>query len=1311
MPKQPIQEVFSQGLVTSRPAHMLAQGELVRADHCVYRENNIALQRAPDHNAYSLSSPAILGTNTINGILMGNFEAEEYPDQLICRAGNDLFSSNITGLTNNTFELITSPGRVLGTFSATPRISAVNIASSATTITPAVTGGFDGIAVVGRAIYTQKAFPLGQTTLITNVTESGGHVTSITVNIPAVVEETSPFVYFAPKCDLGTSRVTSTSIGFSVIPTSEEIMVKSAQLTNCKNVSGANDLNRYYLEPATATQFNAYAAVGTRIAVEADGKTPNTNFKEYPKSLLVDPDSSNAVEVATVVHWDVGSGNVTRLYLDKKIVYYADPTLLHTDLKVTFVGKTNNIAITAVEDVVEEGSNTPVYSSCYFNWFPPVGQQPLVFSGGLARNYTYTGENSFDGMSWDGTMFLWDGVNTTRRLEYRARKVFNGEDVTPKSIVARPAGLLPVVSSPKVTVVSNNNSSEEAWNRNLPTGVYWLLVTEAYIPVKNQLDEIFNPLLANNLLESAYLASNNIAGSNETNITATDGNIPGQNSDPTKSPIVADASGHAGRPIPFGIGDVARNYITITLPAPRNDGTGGYMATHWCVYIAGGTNNYASPPPFSSFTRTHVEAMTRYTAGQVITLKDSQRDRIWGLDSEQHPGVRWTPVHVKGFPNSFIENAPGTIQVPDYRSTDTVQDKAHSRWNTQWVYTALSGAPNKNSPGAGGHADFVISDVKSGVYAQYSITGIRVGLFFFTAWGRGNNGSAYTVDVGTLSSQTYNYTEHRAQQHEIVNYGGVNDTWGLNQTDDWASFRVRVSKMGSSGDAGISILAPVVTIYYATTTINFNGPAYRCVTYRSQVGAVDISDPSTLPPPRATMGDSFQGSLVLNDTTNPSFIRYSLPDQPERFPQPYRMKMGTKRKGKITALKTYKQILIVGMERTIKRVNYLPKETDTDFTQGTGLSVEEISSTHGIVGPNAITDFDMPGMGPMIAYVSTIGLRMTNGSDSRALNTDVLLKDYIHPDHWSKCILKAFPNQKWLVLYYVPKDSTHGVLSKCFFYSYSEDHIKGGATIVLSGNPALTGPLPVTGPCDCFVTDACDIVINSSPQVATTDGDFIYIEDANSSVDLIPIQTVTGPDDATKVNRVNVPYIKTRDIFPAGFTQEANIGSVYLMHETKGNQYVVTGTTSTQGSTTLTFNSGWGGNPLKIGQRVIHGGWDSPPSVLSLDDEDGTSITVSAPAVRAFTGSATFDTGVVLVRVNAAQFSEDEVPILTEYRSTSVGVGQPFIMDATANRFSMEIIKTENPNTGDLNDLQEDVSIIGIVYHASPAGETNLHAN
>ena len=1294
MPKQPIQEIFSQGLVTSRPAHMLSSGEITRADHCVYRENNVALQRAPDHGYYSPSTPAILGTNTIAGILMGNFEAEDYPDQLICRAGDDLFSSSIVGASNNTFQPITSPGSVTGTFGATPIVECEM--DESTTVTVLTPGDANGIALIGRAIYSDTAFPQGQNTVITAVTEVDGNVTSFTVST-AAVETVTEDIYFAPKCALTDAYVFNESIGFVVRPQNADIQSTSSDIADCRHVAS----QVYQIKPPDAYPaiFNSYAVVGRKISVRTGAALDSPTALETA--------GGSAVESATIIKIETSGGNVIKLFMDCKLnASNASSDALH----VRFLQYFGTVVLTAVDDVVEEyGNNTPVYTSCYFNWFPAVGDNILVFSGGLARSYPNDPDNpsSFDGLSWDGTMFLWDGFNTTRRLEYRNRVSFIPDVNLDKAIVARPAGLLPVTDAPILTVVTRAEGEEGGvWNSQLGKGIYWILVTEAYVPTKNQLDEVFNPLLVNNLLESAYLGATSVEG---------ESTVEGQNGDPTAAPIVADASAYAGRPVAFHISIPDRQYLSIKLPAPKNNGENGYMATHWFVYIGGTTTGYLSPPPLSSFTRTHVEAITTYMGGQIINLMDLQKNRVfntsdgWDTNHPEGFGATWDPIVVDGRTSQLWGHT-------DHKAP-------RNRERDDRVYEAYTGNTQKQKQGYNAAGDWIIGGggPLSGEYAGHVVSGIRIGILVYHVQIRDSTNqiwydsrlqtASYTIDCGTLTSKTY---EYKKRVHTGVwNYGGNGDTWGLTPADDWADFRVRLTLNGCgySGDTGTKyeIFCPVVTFYYTTTTVNFNGPAYRCVTYRSQVGAVDISDPSTLPPPRATMGDTFQGSLVLNDITNPSYIRYSLPDQPERFPQPYRMKMGTKRKGKITALKAFKQVLIIGMERAIKRVNYLPKETDTDFTQGGGLSHEDVSATHGIVGPNAITDFDMPGMGPMLAYVSTIGLRMTNGADTRALNTDVLLKDHVHPQYWHKCILKAFPNQKWLVLYYVPKDSTHGVISKCFFYSYSEDHIKGGTTIVLSGNPALTGPLPVTGPCDCFVTDACDIVINSSPQVATTDGDFIFIED--SSEDWSPIQTVTGPDDATKVNRVNVPYIKTRDIFPAGFTQEANIGSVYLMHETKGSQYVVTGTTSTQGSTTLAFNSGWGGNPLKIGQRVIHGGWDSPPSILSLDDNDGTTITVSAPAVRAFTGSATFDTGVVLVRVNAAQFSEDEVPILTEYRSTSVGVGQPFIMDSTANRFSMEIIKTENPNTGDLNDLQADMSIIGIVYHASPAGETSLHAN
>lgn len=1264
MPKQPLQEIFSQGLVTSRPSHMLSSGELVRADHTVYRENNVALQRAPDHGYYCQTdlSGLFAGERSCTGIVSANFEAADNPDQLILRVGSDLLSSSILGASNNTVTPVTFPSRLIGDFDDTPYVNNVVFSTATNIITPPSTGAFDSFALVGRAICSSTAYPRTTTYIITNVVWSGGHVTAIHINEKPLVNVTQG-MYFAPKFTPSLAKFYSESVGFKVIPSL--IGDISSQQATVGFTSGSNvvtlPITGWRRPPIGSLSQLNYAQVGR--TVYSDHLTPSN---ATITSVTYSEDDPDLVISFTVDSTSATTGNGS----------------------IIFTVSIDACFITAVGGEYEAGEN-PAYNSCYFNLFPPAGTYALTFTGGVGRRYPDKGHKYFDGLSWDGTMFLWDGANPVQRLEYRNRVSYDPAVSYPAALVSRPAGLRPVSKPFSVRRVELEVAGN-AWNRSMKPGVYWFLVTEAYIPSKNQIG--YKAVLANDLLESAYLAA-------DTNPTAGTGGV-----------VNADGGATSiGRPIPINITDVTKEYVELTLPAPVNDGTDGYVATHWCVYMAGVGEDMTVPPPFTAFHRTAVVSFTQYTAGQKIVLRDSQL--VQRLDAQT------TPLAVPGhkpilvYPNGLDVYT----QVFDEETGDPTGEYIHS-WTGEVTYEMMSGKNDEAREHYQAWGDFTFisdeaghPDIGTGSYAGLDIAGIQVNIRAGSVVSRVAD---YNVSLRTLTQvgDGPHYFTIDNERYDTNVIGGPNEIWGFDRkTVSKSTLRVRVDKPFSNTHQMVRFFKPQLVIFWTGTTVNLNGPIYRCVTYRSQVGAADISDPTHLPPPVASLADTFQGSLVCNDMSAPSFIRYSLPDMPEQFPNPYRMRMGTKRKGKITALKAYKQILIVGMERAIKRLNYLPKETDTDFSQGVGLSHEDISATHGIVGANAITDFDMPGFGPIIAYVSTIGLRMTNGVDSRALNTDVILKNYIHPAHWDKCILKAFPNQKWLVLYYVPKESNVGVLSKCFVYSYSEDHIKGGSTIVLSGNAPLTGPLPVTGPCDCYVVDASDIILDSSPQVATTDGRYIYIED--SSEDVTPVQTITSVDDATPIDRVNAPYIQTRDLFPAGFTQDSNIGSVYLMHETRGNQYVVTGVNSVQGSTTMTFNSGWGGNPLQIGDRVIHGGWDSPPSVLSLDDNDGTSITVSAPAVRAFTGSATFDTGVVLVRVNAAQFSEDMVPILSEYRSTSVGIGQAFLMDATANRFSVEIVKTENPNTGDLNDLKEDMSIIGIVYHAVSAGETNLHAN
>jgi hypothetical protein len=573
----------------------------------------------------------------------------------------------------------------------------------------------------------------------------------------------------------------------------------------------------------------------------------------------------------------------------------------------------------------------------------------------------------------------------------------------------------------------------------------------------------------------------------------------------------------------------------------------------------------------------------------------------------------------------------------------------------------------------------------------------KVGLQFFVG---GQVGTEYIAEVG----DTQNGYRWRPPIHAYPAIGPF-ELWGIDfssvSPSELADMRLRVTV--KSGVFDMTDLG--IKIYFTGTSINLDGPTYRTVTYASEILGQTVCDPGNTPPPLASIATVFQGSLVTNDVKNPTLIRYSMPNLPESFPESYKIRLGTKKKGKITSLTFYRDSLIVGMENCIKKITSLPKDFDGDFARKTEQVISELSSTHGVVGQSAVEVFDVPAVGQIMAYVSPIGLRYCTGTETRALNTDINLYEYIHEDHWDKCILKAFPVQKWLVLYYVPKGSTGTVRSKSFVFSYSEDHIKSGAQIALTGNLPLSGLLPATGPNDCYVYDATDLTIDSSPSIVTTDGTFVYVEDSNEAQSVV--NTITALDDMTKTPRINAPVIKTRDIFPAGFTADSNIGSLYIIHDTKGTLYTMPNGGTDAGVDSISFLSpptGW--TPV-VGMRLIHGGWDNVVTILDMPSS--TTFTVSAPAVRSLNGEATFDTGNTMIRINAGMFGEDAVPILTEYRSTSVGVGQALMLDATANRFSIEISKIENPNTGVLMDIGEEMSIIGLVYHAASVGETALH--
>lgn len=1231
MPKQPIQEMFTGGLVTSRPPHMLSAGELVSASNTVYRPNNPAIQRAPEHgllSQFNLAANSENGAGPASAVVMGNFDGETDPIQLIARSGRDLFSYSIAGSSENVVQAISSPGKITGTFSAATTVSACVFTSGSTTINAPSVGSFDN-AVIGQPVMSSTACPRSAITggteyIIKTINNSGGHVTSIVLNKAAVATVTQTLT-FGPQ--------------FTISANSPEVFYSSSVGFNAQNY----------------------------ITTTTEGSPAETKYAPARSQITAVTGTSSGVDVLT-------------------------------------------------------------YKSCYLAYIPLTAtshDETFIFDGGLGRSILSAEFSNLNGLSWDGSTFLCDDSGTLYRVEYKTRKSFSAGLSLPPAPVICPAGLAPVTQDFSVSEFSG-----ESWNANFPDNkTYYFIITEAYIPVINASDPANQPLLSNNLRESAYL------GRYEGSAVS------------TNNPV--------GMPIPCKLTTTINHHIRITTPAPTNDGTGGRFASHWVVYMSSPKDDTKTRPQLNEMRRVAIAPITDYTKGQVIKLSDSRvitgllrpwdrkpvndHDEFW-METCDPPAQ---DTNIGRIPPSYPYSMTASVNNPAHHlfgyyggnSRDTfsypvTNPSGYGRRASNDFYfkeayeTSPSASTNLGASGTTSGLKIYGIEVHMGALCGHArmqerltrdpITGAptgwelvyllsdtnssaTVGLQFLVG---GQIGTEYIVKLG--DKQTGNRWRPPLVAYPAI---GPFELWGIDfssvSLSELADTRLRVTVK----DGLVDITDLSIKIYWTGTSINLDGPTYRTLTYTSEILGQNVCDPGNTPPPSASIATVFQGSLVTNDIKNPTMIRYSMPNLPESFPESYKIRLGTKKKGKITSLTFYRDSLIVGMENCIKKITSLPKDYDGDFARKTEQVISELSSTHGIVGPSAAEVFDVPAVGQILAYVATIGLRYCTGTDTRALNTDINLYEYIHEDHWDKCILKAFPVQKWLVLYYVPKGSTSTVRSKSFVFSYSEDHIKSGAQIALTGNLPLSGLLPATGPNDCYVYDATDLTINSSPSIVTTDGRFVYVEDSKDAVAVV--ETITALDDDTPTPRINAPVIKTRDIFPAGFTADSNIGSLYLIHDTKGTLYTMANGTSIAGSDTISFPSAPVGWTPVVGMRLIHGGWDNVVTILDMPSE--TSFIVSSTAVRSFSGEGAFDTGNTMVRVNAGMFGEDTVPILTEYRSTTVGVGQALMLDATANRFSVEISKVENPNTGVLMDIGEEMSIIGLVYHAASVGETSLH--
>lgn len=895
------------------------------------------------------------------------------------------------------------------------------------------------------------------------------------------------------------------------------------------------------------------------------------------------------------------------------------------------------------------------YSALTLNQAPTPGTGiDLVFDYGCVVAMGDNGDEILDTVQFGPAYFAWFGTGAPRRIGWRTRQPISGTSY-PDTMISRPVGLNAVRSAPTIAEVS---SASYAWNSVLGVGYYWFLITEVYAPGGDVIAAEKDANLRNEVVESAYLAP-----------------------DPTST----DPNSAIGRPIAVNLSAVTGKGIQITFPAVKNDGTDGRIANNWAVYMYGPTTDGVNAPSLAQFRRIRTIAMTQYTSGFTYVI----------TESSLAPQLKYPATRGAG-PNK-----------PAVEFT-----------NPDFMLSAPNGTFGFSKSGTGNNAPYNADAeekltnygfVTSGDYASASIVGVEVQVTGMANTGFGNSDRAgFLINVVNLVTNKFTQAFPNAfGAYGTIYFGGPTNTLGVGWqiSDINANFGVLVNKGGSGAKQTLAIDAVGIKLYFNGGSINLNGPAYRVVTFRDQIG-LTISDPANMPPPECSTGDFFQGMLVLNDLSDETAVRYSMPGRPEAFPSPYVMRFNTtKRHDRVTLIKTIGQVLVVAMENSIERVNYLPREVNTDLADG--LSHEPIAPDHGIPGPFCGVVFDMPGKGAMMAYASAAGVYLTNGIWTIPMNMDLDWANTVKLSALSTAVMRVYPKEKWLALYYCPAGATHNKNTRVLYFCYQIDKLKGEYH------------LPAVGPCVVSGRSACEAFLGGRSYLLTghESNGTVYWEDNGVTVPSgyqvrLNDDSANGDGKTTSATDVTiVPLIRTREFYPSTLDRDGYGDKVYLLFSPFGTNTVTATGATTKDSTTMTV-SGVSGTIVK-GMRVKGDSIYPGTIVVAVS---GGNVTLSRGANATGSNAITFDTGTIGITARGNGLGEATKGLSTDYVSTLAGKLVSVVNGNFRRGFELQIEKV--PLTFDANgdtltwaDLGVAMRLHTITYMTSESGLPDTNRN
>lgn len=540
------------------------------------------------------------------------------------------------------------------------------------------------------------------------------------------------------------------------------------------------------------------------------------------------------------------------------------------------------------------------------------------------------------------------------------------------------------------------------------------------------------------------------------------------------------------------------SYVTITRAGTTNP-----EATHWRTYRSNKKETFFSQAYPIGFLIADIPINT-------VSFSDG----LTAVTSFTTPGAATSPTT---YPSSLI--------VPPY--TDIVA----SAWIDPGDITA-DDANTTTSPTVlttrieHGGADMVISMIEADTFGftnigspipniQVKVEGSRTGSAILSAYLSPDNGTTWTDPV-TIPLTTGNST--------VTIDGGQ---WG--RTWNGAEFVNGAFKLLLFASGPVNSGTGTITIDYASVAITHSGTtAQQVLTFPNIeliVGGERTPIGANGAPPRSTTGDSFQGSILMNDVDNPTNVMWTIPGTVDYVPFLYSLNI----EDEVTCIRTVGSVIVVGGKGSCTRMNYLPVAEDPEFN--TGRATDLFDDHNGIVSNKAAVRFVRAGRLELF-YVSNMELKITTGYTVESATDDIIWTNIVNAAALDKCFVEN--NAKYQEIHVFFPGTGSADVSKRLRLSYAHTHLKNGKLKVVS--------------LDNYAPDAATAGVAGTDQLLfTAKGGIVYMENR-------------GFTDAAGGELI--PNVSTREMHLAGHGSAWELPKIGIHHQGGGGTVYSSTTTA-----------------------------------------------------------------------------------------------------------------------------------------------------